>query len=226
MFIMRNLIRPENKPKNKFLNRVFAITFALIILIWMYYLATSWDPGLESRKELVVPEICFLIIFVGLLVETWKPSLDLGFHKDRRWIFMSTVLFAVFVLINVYWWIAHGIVNWLPQYGWSKTIIEYLTGTFVMETSSLSLMFGILFLTKSVSQKSWSYKLMLIGALLFEFFLFLGYAQWMIGGYLGSQYYNDFFGYTIFQPWFWLDFTAEIVITTGAIWLLVKGKMS
>ena len=214
----------HDKPKNKLLNRIFALTFALIILIWMYYLATSWDLGLESRKDLVVPEICFLIIVVGLLVEAWKPSLDFTFHRNRRWIFISTILFAVFVLINVYWWIVHGIVNWLPQYGWPKTIIEWFMGTIAMETSSLSLMFGILFLTKSVPKKSWSYKLILIGALLFEFFLFFGYAQWMIGGYPGSQYYNDFFGYTIFQPWFWLDFTSEIVISIGAIWLFIKGK--
>ena len=213
MFIMRKIIS-QNKPKNKFLkNRVFAITFALIILIWMYYLATSWDPGLESRKELIAPEISFLIIVIGLLTEAWKPSLDFTFHRNRKWISASIILFTVFILINVYWWIAHGIVNWLPHYGWPETIIEWFTGTFAMETSSLSLLFGILFLTKSVPQKYLSYKLMLIGALIFEILLFPRYIEWaFVNGYPGSQYYANFLGYTIFQPWFWLDLTVEIVI--------------
>lgn len=215
---------PQNKPKNKLLNRVFAIIFALIILTWMYYLITSWDPGVV-RKELIAPEISFLIIVIGLLAEAWKPSLNFTFHRNWKWIFASIILFTVFVLINAYWWIVHGLVNWLPHYGWSKTIIEWFMGTFVMETSSLSLLFGILFLTKSVPQKSLSYKLILIGALIFDFLLFPRYIQWaFISGYPGSQYYADFFGHTIFQPWFWLDLTAEIVIFIGALWLLIKGK--
>ena len=206
------------------LNRVFAITFALIILTWMYYFITTWDLGMASRIDLIIPEMIYLMMVVGLLIEAWKPSLDFTFRMDRKWIFMSAILFAVFILINVWWWVVHGFVNWLPQYGWSRTIIEYLAGTFVMETSSLSLMFGILFLTKSVPQKSLSYKIILIGAVLFEFFLFLGYMEWAISGSPGSQYYADFWGYTIFQPWFWLDLTSEIVIFVGALWLLGKGK--
>lgn len=214
---------PQSKAKNKLLNRVFAITFALILLTWMYFFITTWDPG-TPRGPLIVPEIIYLMIVVGLLIEAWKPSLDFTFYRNRRWIFMSVILFAVFVLINVHFWLAYGIVDWLPQFGWSKTIIEYLTRTFVMETSSLSLMFGILFLTKSVPQKSLSYKIILIGAVLFEFFLFQAYMKWAIIGSPGSQYYADFWGYTIFQPWFWLDFTAEIVIFLGGLWLLVRGK--
>ena len=212
----------QNESRNLLLNRVFAITFALIILTWMYYLMTSWDPGVE-RKELMAPEISFLIIVIGLLLEAWKPSLDFTFHCNRKWIFASLVLFAVFISINSWWWIVHGLVNWLPQYGWQATIIEWFTGTFAMETSSLSLLFGFLFLTKSVPQKSLSYKLILIGALIFDLLIFPRYIQWaFISGYPGSQYYADFFGYTIFQPWFWLDLTAEVVIFVGALWLLVK----
>lgn len=214
----------QNKSKNKVLNRAFAISFALIILAWLYYFITSWDPGV-NQGELIVPQICFLIILIGLLIEVWKPSLDFAFHLDWKWIFISIILFAVFISINSWWWIVHGLVNWLPKYGWQATIIEWLIGTFAMETSSFSLMFGILFLTKSVPQKSLSYKIMLIGALLFEFFLFFGYVQWMTSGYPGSQYYGDFFGSTIFQPWFWLDLTSEVMITIGALWLLVKGKV-
>ena len=219
----RSLETEEERKIMRTLNRVFAITFALIILAWMYHLITAWDLG-TPRGPLIVPEISFLMMVVGLLVEAWKPSLDFTFRMNKKWMSMSVILFAVFILINIHFWLAYGIVDWLPQYGWSKTIIEWLTGTFVMETSSLSLMFGILFLTKSVPQKSLSYKIMLIGAVLFEFFLFLGYMEWAISGSPGSQYYSDFWGYTIFQPWFWLDLTSEIVIFIGAIWLLVKGK--
>ena len=219
----RSLETEEERKIMRTLNRVFAITFALIILAWMYHLITAWDLG-TPRGPLIVPEISFLMMVVGLLVEAWKPSLDFTFRMNKKWMSMSVILFAVFILINIHFCFAYGIVDWLPQYGWSKTIIEWLTGTFVMETSSLSLMFGILFLTKSVPQKSLSYKIMLIGAVLFEFFLFLGYMEWAISGSPGSQYYSDFWGYTIFQPWFWLDLTSEIVIFIGAIWLLVKGK--
>lgn len=218
---------PQGKATSKLLNRVFAITFALIIITWMYYLLTAWDIGsTEPRELLIVPEICFLIIVIGLLREAWKPSLDFSFFRDRKWMLMSIILFAVFILINVWWWAVHGFVNWLPQYGWSRTIMEYLTGTFAMETSSLSLMFGILFLTKSAPQKSLSYKIMLIGTILLEFSFFMAYAKWAANGVPGSQYYADFWGYTIFQPWFWLDLTSEVVIFIGALWLLVKGKVN
>ena len=217
----------QSKPENKLLNRVFAIIFALIIITWMYYLMTAWDIGsTEPRGLLLVPEISFLIIVIGLLMEAWKPSLDFTFHRDRKWVLMSVILFVVFILINVWWWVVHGFVNWLPQYGWSRTIIEYLTGTFVMETSSLSLMFGILFLTKSVPQKSLNYKIMLIGTALFEISIFMGYAKWAVNSVPGSQYFADFWGYTIFQPWFWLDLTAEIVISIGILLLFIKRKVN
>jgi len=191
----------------------------------MYYFITTWDPGRTEREKLIVPETIYLMIVTGLFTEAWRPSLDFTFDEDRRWISISAILFAVFILINVHFWVAYGIVDWLPQYGWSKTIMEYVTRTLVMETSSLSLMFGILFLTRSVPQQSLIYKIMLIGAVLFEFFLFLGYAEWAISGSPGSQYYADFWGYTIFQAWFWLDLASEIVIFVGGLWLLVKGKL-
>lgn len=216
---------PQGKATSKLLNRVFAITFALIIITWMYYLMTAWDIGsTEPRGLLLVPEMSFFIIVIGLLMEVWKPSLDFTFYRDRKWMLTSIILFTVFILINVNWWLAYGVVDWLPKFGWPKTIIEWLTGTFAMETSSLSLMFGILFLTKSVPQKSLSYKIMLIGAVLFEFSIFIAYMKWAANGIPGSQYFADFWGYTIFQPWFWLDLTAEIVISIGGPWLLIKGK--
>lgn len=150
---------PQNKPKNKLLNRVFAITFVLIILTWMYDLWTRFGPPAPESFTL---GITILIIIVGLLVEAWKPSLDFTFYRGRIWIFMSIILFAVFILNSIYWWITYGLVDWLPYHGQSGTIIEYLMGSFVVDTSSLSLMFGMLFLTNSTPQKSLSYRIMLI----------------------------------------------------------------
>jgi len=103
----------------------------------MYYFITTWDPGRTEREKLIVPETIYLMIVTGLFTEAWRPSLDFTFDEDRRWISIGAILFAVFILINVHFWVAYGIVDWLPQYGWSKTIMEYVTRTLVMETSSL-----------------------------------------------------------------------------------------
>jgi hypothetical protein len=135
---------------------------------------------------------------------------------------MSIILFAVFVLNSVYWWTFHGLVNWLPQWGWQATIVEYFMGSFAMETSSLSLIFGILFLTRSTPQKSLSYKIMLIGLVILEALFFLTYLT-AIAGLEVPEQYKDFWGFTIFQPWFWLDITSEIVITIGAVRLLRRA---
>ena len=111
-------IMPQVKLDSKLLNRVFAVIFALYALICTYYV-TVWDFGSVGREmSYALFMTPFLIIFVGLLVEAWKPSLDFTFHRNRKWIFASTILFTVFVLINAYWWVVHGLVNWLPHYGW------------------------------------------------------------------------------------------------------------
>jgi len=128
---------PQSKPKNRLLNRMSAIILASIIITWMYYFITTWDPGRTEREKLIVPETIYLMIVTGLFTEAWRPSLDFTFDEDRRWISIGAILFAVFILINVHFWVAYGIVDWLPQYGWSKTIMEYVTRTLVMETSSL-----------------------------------------------------------------------------------------
>lgn len=211
---------PQSKPKNKFLNRVFAIFFALILLTLMWDFIKSIGPVAIDK------EICFSIILVGLLIEVWKPSLDFTFHRDRRRIFMSIILFAVFVLTNIYWWVAYGIPDWLPYNSWQTTFINYLVGSFVMDTSSLSLMFGILFLTNSTPQKSLSYRIMLMGVIFFELMAFLSYtkAAFNTGNPL-LQAYQYFWSYSIFQSWFWLDLTSEIVIFIGAVWSLRKANI-
>ena len=76
---------PQGRP---FLNRIFAIVFAVICLIFAYYFATAWDPAV-ARKEVIPLAVSFLVVVVGLLIEVWKPSLDFTFHRDRKLIFFK-----------------------------------------------------------------------------------------------------------------------------------------
>jgi len=158
---------------------VFAITFALYALTCTYYV-TVWDLGSVGREvSIALFAVFFLIITVGLLIEAWKPSLDFTFRRDRRWIFISVILFAVFVLLSVYWWTFNGFPHWLPEQGWQATFVEYFSKVFACDTSILSLMFGILFLTNSSPKKSLSYKIILIGAVIMELQMFMGHIQFL-----------------------------------------------
>jgi len=163
----------------------------------------------------------FFIIIVGLLIEAWKPSLDFTLRQERRWIFIGVILLAIFVLLNTWWWATNGIPHWLPEQGWQATFTGYFSKVFACDTSILSLMFGILFLTNSNPKKSLSYKIMLIGALIMELQLFMGHILFVItGGMPGSQNYGNYWGYTIFQPWYWMDLISQIVAFIGVVWLL------
>ncbi len=170
------------------------------------------------------------LIPAGLFIEVFKPSFDFNLNKNKIWFIAGIVLFIVSILINAEWWILYGITDFLPQGLWS-TLYVWVFGVLAMETSSLSLLFGILFLTKTLPQKSLSYKIILVGALLFELSIFGLYIQSAFGGYIrenisgGLEGYRDFWNYTIFQPWFWIDLASEITILSGAIWLLWKSKL-
>jgi len=79
--------------------------------------------------------------------------------------------------------------------GWQKTIVAFFVGgSFTVDTSFLSLMFGILFLTRSTPKKSQSYKIMLFGVLCHEILMFMSSPAYLATGAPG-----------IFHPWFWLD---------------------
>ena len=95
-----------------------------------------------------------------------------------------------------------------------------------METSSFALLFGILFLTRSTPQRSPSYRVILIGAVLFEALLpLLTYALAAVGIYGGGPaQYKNFWTEAVPTLWFWWDLTSELVIFGGAFWLLKKGK--
>jgi len=217
---------PQVKLDSKLLNRVFAAIFALYALICTYYV-TVWDFGSAGREmSYALFMTPFLIIFVGLLVEAWKPSLDFTFHRDRKWIFISVILLVVFVLLQVYWWTFQGFVHWLPDRGLQAAFAEYFSKVFACDTSILSLMFGILFLTNSIPQKSLSYKIMLIGTVIIELQLFIGHITFVItGGTPGSQNYGNYWGFTIFQPWYWMDIISQIAVFIGATWLLIRANL-
>lgn len=229
-----------SRPENMVLNRVFAVFFVVFSLIFFYYTGYGVGSFLRSPVELSQQPLLvivfffstlgigFPIILFGLFREIWRPSLDLTFHCNRRWIFASIVLFVVVVLSNSYWWIAYGREN-LLAHGWSGAVVEFLMGNFAVDTSILSLMLGILFLTKSTPNRSPSYKTILIGVVFWDLMCFIAYLvnSFMdiqgVGRYAAfasSARYANFLSNTIFQLWFWLDLTYGIVTFTGALWLL------
>jgi len=216
--------------KTKIGNRLFALFFVILTLIFMYY--TGYGGGSVSEPTgNLIQRLIFVIFFFstlgigitivlfGLLKEIWKPSLDFTFHRDRSWIFISIILLSVFISYTVWWWVAHGPETLLAR-GQVGAIIEWFMGSFTIDTSALSLMFGILFLTNSTPQKSSNYKTMLIGALFFESMCFLAYILAIAGSDVVPAQYKNFVGFVVFQPWFWLDLASQVTIFIGAVRLL------
>lgn len=157
---------------------------------------------------------------IGLLLEAWKPSLDFSLNKEGKWLFASIILFSVLICLNVWWWFAHGLAMASNQ-GRGAAVSAWFLGLFTTDTSILSLLFGTLFLTNSSPRKSLSYQLMLVGAVIHNLFLFPLYAVSALGiRIIPDPRMADFWGNTIFQPWFWCDLISEVVIFAGAVWLL------
>lgn len=227
---------PQSKPKNKLRNRVFAVTLVIILLAWMHFwvvfgAATAVIKQITEALNVspmlgVLLAYCTLliglpIIIIGLFYEIWKPSLDFTFHRNWKWVLMGVFLLGVFVIFNVYWgWYLNG---WQGPY--EHVFLNFFFGYLACETSSLALLFGILFMTHSTPKKSLSYRIMLIGAVLIEvpfMFMYIGFASGKGPGYMPQ--FENFWTETIFQSWFWLDLTSEVVILVGALWLMFKGK--
>jgi len=159
-------LRKVEKP----FHRVFALIFTLIILTWMVRFASSLierglvpasiHPFLFALAMYSSVLVGYPLVVVGLLTEMWRPSLDFRLHRNRRWISIGAFLFGIFILVNTVhaiWWSGE------PDF-----FQHWVFDSLFMETSSFSLLFGILFITRSTPQRSPSYRLMLIGVILFE----------------------------------------------------------
>jgi parallel beta-helix repeat protein len=234
--------------KNRIFALFFAIIIFLWMVwnpIWdevMYQFVSSLGYPL-SIVWISTPDINFFnlfnfflfIVVIGLLYEFYRPSLDFEFNKNKKWTAAGIFLLAVAVVVVIA--IAFLEIDEPGQNIFGNRIFEYPTGSgqihvwpnlfwefltvFCMETVSFSLLFGILFMTESTPQKSKSYKIMLIGAIAFELFVFFAlYLPFFITG-VGVTIYA---GYTrmelLQQYWFHWDFWSELVIFIGAIWLL------
>ena len=207
------------------LNRAFALAFTLIILSWMVYQVTSGPagegpPGPPWVGALVMYGtfmIGYPIIVFGLLSELRKPTLSFNLESNPRWLVVGAFLLGIFALVNL--------ITFTQRHP-EEPLSDFFFGTFCMETSSFALMFGILFMTRSTPQRSPSYKVMLIGVVLFEVMVPLfTYLLAAFGIYFGGPIaYKDFWGQTVNQLWFWWDFTSEVVILAAALWLLRRGK--
>lgn len=235
---------PQSKAENNLLNRVFAIIFATIIFLWTIW-SSIWTeiqfgPVIAPGWPYFDPfHLTLFVVIIGLLYEVYRPSLDFKFNENKRWIAAGIFLLAIAVIVVIL--IAFLEIDEPGQniFGdrtfeyprgsgqihiWPNLLFEFLT-VFCMETVSFSLLFGILFMTKSTPQKSKSYKIMLIGVIAFELFLFLGlYLPFFITG-VGQSIYTGLTRIELLTAyWFHWDFWSELVILVGALWLLFKGK--
>jgi len=186
------------------------------------------------------PWIGFLVILIGLGYEMFRPSLNLKRDMNWKWLLAGIFLFLIILIMIIVQEI------WLPyKQGYSifrmrsfefpigsgslsvwPQLLYDLLNVHSTDTTALALLFGTLFLTRSTPQTSKSYKLMLIGAVIFTAFLMLGHFSFLIfnidptGGY-----YSRFTRIELLsQYWFQWDFWSELVVLAGALWLLFKGK--
>ena len=204
----------------KLSNRIFALIFALIILAWMIYQFTSGAPGKGGPAPWIGALVMYStfmvgypIVVLGLLQEIRRPSIDFRLHRSVPWLALGAFLLVIFFLVNELHW------------SWREEFSDFFLGGFCMETSSFALLFGLLFMTRSMPQRSHSYKIMLIGVVLFELFVMAVYLLMAFGVYSpsGVPGYETFWT-AITTQWFWYDFLSEAAILGGALWLLKKGK--
>lgn len=225
-------------------NRIFASIFFAIVLLLLLWMPTWTKINVGDSPGVVYspPWIGFLVILVGLVYEIFRPSLNLKRDTNWKWLLAGAFLFLI-ILTMIF---AQEI--WMPyKHGYSvfgMKSFEFPLGTgnihvwpqllwdflnvHSTDTTVLALLFGILFLTRSTPQTSKSYKMILIGAVIFTAFLMLGHFSFLFfnidptGGY-----YSRFTRIELIsQYWFQWDFWSEMVILVGALWLLFKGKKS
>ena len=231
----------------KIKNRIFAFFFFVVILLWVL-----WQPVWTNviGKDANLPpypysnyihpfNAAFLIVLAGLLYEVYRPTLNFKFDKNWKWISIGIFLFAIaitVIFVDMIWKPYESNYSVLGSrtfefprgsghfYTWSNLLWGFLT-TISMETTSFSLLFGFLFMTKSTPQVSKSYKIMLIGVAAFEVIVFLmNYVTFFVSE-IGVSIYAGLTRMELLTAyWFHWDFWSELVILISAIWLLKKGK--
>ena len=223
-------------------NRVFAFIFFAIVLLLLLWMPTWTKINLGDVPSISYspPWIGFLIILIGLAYEIFRPSLNLKRDASWKWMLAGGFLLLIILIMVIVQEV------WLPyKQGYSifgmrsfefpagssnisvwPQLLWDLLNVHSPDTTVLALLFGTLFLTRSTPQTSKSYKLILIGAIIFTAFLMLGHFSFLIfnidptGGY-----YSRFTRIELLsQYWFQWDFWSESVILVGALWLLLKGK--
>jgi hypothetical protein len=229
-------------------NRVFALFFFIVVGLWVLWQPIMWEITGESGFPEDLPwfyaysmygffMVGYPIVLVGLAYEVYRPTMDLRLSRD--WKGRLSGIFLITVAIIIVW----VDMVWKPydpeysilgstafkfprgsgqRYVMPNLLWEFLS-SFCMETCSFSLMFGLLFMTKSTPQRSKSYKIILIGAIIFEFFCMLTYFLFFLGIPLGP--YTEMTKTELLTSyWFHWDFWSELTILLFSTWLLVKGE--
>lgn len=230
----------------KIKSRLFALLFFIAIAGQIIWSPISWDiggisigyPSLSWGNWINFINLAFFIILIGLLCEMRNPTLDFRPDKNKRWrlvgIFLLIVAVIVF-LVLMFWQPERPGYSFFSQatfqfprgsgnsYTWPTAILTTLS-TIFMETFSLALLFGFLFMTKSTPQTSKSYKIILFGAAILEVLFFMEYVLFFASGsgmgFKAGKTRIDL----LTTYWFHWDLWSELVIFIGAIWLLKKGK--
>ena len=223
-------------------NRIFASIFFAIVLFLLLWMPTWTRINMGDIPSISYgpPWIGFIVILFGLAYEIFRPSLNLKRDTNWKWILAGVFLFLIIMTMIIVQEI------WLPYKNgysvlgmrsfefplgtgniqvWPQLLHDFLNVHYT-DTTVLALLFGSLFLTMSTPQKSKSYKLILIGTVIFEGFLLFGHLSFLVfnidptGGY-----YSRFTKMELLsQYWFQWDFWSELVILVGALWLLFRGK--
>jgi len=223
-------------------NRIFASIFFTIVLFLLLWMPTWTKINVGDSPGVVYspPWIGFLVILIGLAYEIFRPSLNLKRDTNWKWVLAGIFLFLIImtmIFVQEIWlpyqheYSVLGMKSFEFPLGsgnisvWPQLLWDFLN-VHSTDTTVLALLFGSLFLTKSAPQTSRSYRLILIGAIIFTAFLMFGHFSFLVfnidptGGY-----YSRFTRIGLLsQWWFQLDFWSELVILVGASWLLLRGK--